>query len=277
MKVAVRRGVGARVDMASLDCEKVSPPVHSPFPSASCHLFPRQQRYKLQKKEEKKGARGKSAHCTVAEQTFKGLLPGMRGGGGGWWRWCRGNCWGRKAAAWCGSGSLQTEERPFPLPFSLSFSLFIHPPPLSIWCSGGETASISSWPASQRKTLSVAFCAASAPSARTPPCAAQVLINCHHLPHFSRPPPRHETHTHWHKAPVLSSAITRTIAEPQEWEMGRQRERANGWRNEWLGVWADEENKWQRTLLHLVSDWQVETVCQWNNLSALKGKSSILF
>lgn len=81
-------------------------------------------------RREKKGARGKSAHCTVAEQTFKGLLPGMRGGGGGWWRWCRGNCWGRKAAAWCGSGSLQTEERPFPLPFSLSFSLFIHPPPL---------------------------------------------------------------------------------------------------------------------------------------------------
>lgn len=34
-------------------------------------------------RREKKGARGKSAHCTVAEQTFKGLLPGMRGGGGG--------------------------------------------------------------------------------------------------------------------------------------------------------------------------------------------------
>lgn len=261
--------------MASLDCEKVSPPVHSPFPSASCHLFPRQQRYKLQRKEEKKGEKVRIAQ--LQSKPLKAYSLGWEEGEGGDGDDVGGTAEGEKPLLGVEVEACRQRKDPSLSPsLSLFLSLSI-PPPLSIWCSGGETASISSWPASQRKTLSVAFCAASPPSARTPPCAAQVLINCHHLPHFSRLPPRRQTHTHWHKAPVLSSAITRTIAEPQEWEMGRQRERANGWRNEWLGVWADEENKWQRTLLHLVSDWQVETVFQWNNLSALKGKSWILF
>lgn len=107
-----------------------------------------------------------------------------------------------------------------------------------------------------------------------PPCATQVLINCHHLPHFSpASPPRCQTHTHWHKAPMHPSVITRTIAEPQKWEMGRQRERATGWRNKWVGPGerAYEENKWQQTLFYLVFYRHVETVCHWQNHCALKG------
>lgn len=77
----------------------------------------------------KKGVRGKKVRIAqLQSKPLKAYSLGWEEGEGGWWRWCRGNCWGRKAAAWYGSGSLQTEERPFPLPFSLSLSLFIHPP-----------------------------------------------------------------------------------------------------------------------------------------------------
>lgn len=67
--------------MASLDCEKVSPPVHSPFPSASCHLFPRQQRYKLQRKEEKKGEKVRIAQ--LQSKPLKAYSLGWEEGEGG--------------------------------------------------------------------------------------------------------------------------------------------------------------------------------------------------
>ncbi len=241
--------------MASLDCERVSLPVHSLFLSAFCHLFPRQQRYKLHRKEKK--GKGKSARCTFAEQTLKDWLPGMRGGGGGWWGWCGGSCWGRKADAWCGSGSLQIEERPFPLPFPLSFSLYLSSL-LSIWCSWGESISISSCLASHRKILSVALCASLCRNGAMRRSSVDKL-----------PPPASFFTT------AASSSNTYALTQNpcallgnnknNRWAPGRRdgkTERANGG-VEWVGVGSgegtDEENKRQQTLPNLVFDRQAVT------------------
>lgn len=104
-----------RVDIIGLWKSFLS--VYSPFLSAFCHVFPRQQ---IQIAQE----RGKRERVHVAH--FQSLKTDFLGGGGAWWEWCGGSCWGGKADAWC--GSLQIEERPFPLPLpSLFFSLSILP------------------------------------------------------------------------------------------------------------------------------------------------------